>query len=270
MGCDDYLDGLTVSPELIDEGWRQKMAEWMFKVIDFYDLDRDIVNVAMAYLDQMFTVSSLHHTRGKQQCSLVTIASLKLAVKLFEPRIMNMDDMLKLGVRLGSSFSSLSVVKMEHEMLWKLRWNMLPPTVFCFAHHMICMFPSEILNSPTRYIVQELSKYMSELAVCVYSFVKFLPSRKSFASCLVALDSLDDDCLIHSDARAIFNERIFHAFGMRHDDTGIRTLMKELKELLCHNTGLKEFIALIRASNKSEHESESPKTADAMKLSGQL
>ncbi len=32
----DYLKDLPASNDLIDEGWRQKAAEWMFKVIDFY------------------------------------------------------------------------------------------------------------------------------------------------------------------------------------------------------------------------------------------
>ena len=94
------------------------------------------------------------------------MASLKLAIKLFEVRTMNMDDMLKLGMRMGGCFPPLSVVEMEHEMLWKLSWNIFPPTAFCFAHHMICMFPQEVPESPTRYIVQELAKYMTELAVC--------------------------------------------------------------------------------------------------------
>ena len=35
----------------------------------------------------MFTVSSLHHRWGKQHCNLITMAALKLAIKLFEPRV---------------------------------------------------------------------------------------------------------------------------------------------------------------------------------------
>ncbi len=62
----------------------------------------------------MFTVSSLHHRWGKQHCNLVAIAALKLAIKLFEVRTMNMDDMLKLATKLGGYFSPLSVVEMEH------------------------------------------------------------------------------------------------------------------------------------------------------------
>ena len=45
FSCVDYIGEL---PELdndsIDAEWRQKAAEWMFRVIDFYDLDRDIVS----------------------------------------------------------------------------------------------------------------------------------------------------------------------------------------------------------------------------------
>ena len=74
------------------------------------------VNVGMTYLDQMFTISSLHHQWGKQQCHLITMASLKLAIKLFEPRTMNMDDMIKLGARLGGSFSPKTIVEMENEV----------------------------------------------------------------------------------------------------------------------------------------------------------
>lgn len=112
-------------------------------------------------------LSSLHHRWSKQQCNIIAMASLKLAIKLLEPRTMNMEDMLKLGSKLGGSFSPLQVVEMENEVIWKLSWNVLPPTAFCFAHHMICMLPSEVPKT-VRYILQELTKYMTELAVCEY------------------------------------------------------------------------------------------------------
>ncbi len=78
---------------------------------------------------------------------------------------MNMNDMLKLGATMGCGFSPDSVVEMERDLLWTLSWNVLPPTAFCVAYHMIRMFPQEVATS-SRYIMQELVKYMSELAVC--------------------------------------------------------------------------------------------------------
>ncbi len=45
FSCVDYIGEMPMSDDnLIDEEWRQKAAEWMFRVIDFYDLDRDIVS----------------------------------------------------------------------------------------------------------------------------------------------------------------------------------------------------------------------------------
>lgn len=77
-----------------------------------------------------------------------------------------MEDMIKLGMKLGNSFTQMAIIEMEQELLWKLSWMVFPPTTFCFAHHMICMLPKEVPKSPTRYIIQELVKYSSELAVC--------------------------------------------------------------------------------------------------------
>ncbi len=38
--CADYLGELPEPKgDSIDEGWRQKAAEWMFKVIDYYVRD---------------------------------------------------------------------------------------------------------------------------------------------------------------------------------------------------------------------------------------
>jgi hypothetical protein len=57
------------------------------------------------------------------------------------------------------------------------------------------MLPSEVKRS-TKYTIQELAKYMTELAICVYSFVKYKASSKAFACILVAIESLDgEDCV---------------------------------------------------------------------------
>ena len=121
----------------------------------------------MAYLDRMFAVSSLHLQWGEQRCNIITVASLKLAIKLFEPRALNLDDMVKLATKMGGGFyTPRAIIEMEQEMLWKFAWDVFPPTAFCFAHHMICMLPDEVPTAPTKYLIQELAKYQSELAVC--------------------------------------------------------------------------------------------------------
>jgi hypothetical protein len=120
--CKDYLNtpaGTSTLRNPIDERWRQRSAEWMFKVVDYYDLERDIVNVGMTYLDRMFTETSFHHRWSQLQCRLVAMASLKLAIKLNESRTFNMEDMIKLGMGREMVFSAGAMVEMENEIIWK-------------------------------------------------------------------------------------------------------------------------------------------------------
>ena len=81
---------------------------------------------------------------------------------------------------------------------------------------------------------------------------------KSHIPISVYFFSLEDDCAISPDAMATFLERVSSTFGLHHNDREIATLKVELKELLCHNTNLAEFVQLIRKSNQSGQES--PKT----------
>jgi hypothetical protein len=121
--CKDYLtvpSGTFTLRNPINERWRQKSAEWMFKVVDYYDLERDIVNVGMTYLDRMFTETSFHHRWSQLQCRLIVMASLKLAIKLNEPRTLNMEDMIKLGMGGDMIFSAGAIVEMEYDILWKV------------------------------------------------------------------------------------------------------------------------------------------------------
>ncbi len=58
--------------------------------------------------------------------------------------------------------------------------------------------------------------------------------------------------------------RVHDVFGLWfHDNEEIIGLKEELKNLICHNTNLEEFVKLIRESHKEEEKanvSESPKS----------
>lgn len=65
------------------------------------------------------------------------------------------------------------------------------------------MLSPEVRRS-TRYTIQELAKYMTELAICVYSFVKYKSSSKALACILVAIESLDGEDRLSFDAKKLF------------------------------------------------------------------
>jgi hypothetical protein len=68
------------------------------------------------------------------------------------------------------------------------------------------MLPPEV-KRPTIYIIQEMVKYMSELAICVYSFVRYKASSKAFACMLIAMESLGEEDKVTDKSRMIFVSR---------------------------------------------------------------
>lgn len=120
----------------------------------------------MAYVDETFTTSSWHHVVSREHCCLVPMAALKLAaIRLTEPRRLNMDDMLRMGEdMMGWYFTLNDVVGMERAIMMHLSYNVSAPTALCFACQMICLLPHEVWMSPTGYVMQDLARHITVLA----------------------------------------------------------------------------------------------------------
>ena len=171
-----------------------------------------------------------------------------------------MADMIKIG--LNRSISREQMIQMEHDVLFTLDWDVLPCTTVEFAHYMVCMLPSNVPRY-VRYVIKELSKYMSELAICVYKFVGFKPYVKALAIVSAAIDSLDTEIAISTESQSTFALRVYDLFKIwHHDDEDIAMLKIEMTNLLHYNTNLSEFVKLILSSHKEEesNSSESPKS----------
>ena len=121
----------------------------------------------MAYVDETFTTSSWHHVVSREHCYLVPMAALKLAIKMNEPRRLNMDDMLRMGEdMMGWLFTLNDVVEMERAIMMHLSYNVSAPTAFCFACQMICLLPHEVWMSPTGFVMKDLARHITVLATC--------------------------------------------------------------------------------------------------------
>jgi hypothetical protein len=85
--CFDYLSinkTSQASNEFVNEGWRRKVCEWSFEVVDHYGFDREVASIAVNYLDRMIahTTKTTKKSMPKREFQLVAVASLYLAIKL--------------------------------------------------------------------------------------------------------------------------------------------------------------------------------------------
>lgn len=184
----DYLTLLLPSKldgETIDGSWRQRIVEWMYGVVDHCNLRRESVAVATYFLD----LASCHDlVRCRKDFQLVAMTSLMLSIKLNDSTMVKLDSMVKLGRGL---FNEADVIAMEGQMLRSFKWLVHPPTPVCFMRQLLRMLPPET-TPVARYIIVEVTRFISEISACLYKFIKYPASSMAFASIIIAIERIDD------------------------------------------------------------------------------
>ena len=87
--CHDYLQVSNLVPpdqvsERVNEGWRRKICEWSFEVVDHFNFDREVVSVALHYLDLVVAMKTKADGVAilRRDFQLIAVTSLYLAIKL--------------------------------------------------------------------------------------------------------------------------------------------------------------------------------------------
>ena len=135
--------GSPISPDesFMNESWREKICEWTYKIIDYFQYDRELAFICMNYLDR-YAMTRRVNTKIYQ---LAAITSLFLTIKIHEPRSSHQRYQLDISslVRLSQSvFNEASILAMEREMLQMLNWHLFPPTSGTFAQYLFQIFNS--------------------------------------------------------------------------------------------------------------------------------
>mmetsp|Transcript_30121 Transcript_30121/g.52151 ORF Transcript_30121/g.52151 Transcript_30121/m.52151 type:complete len:334 (-) Transcript_30121:391-1392(-) len=168
------------SSSQINELWREKICEWCYQVVDHFDFNREVVSVAMSYLDRYLAT----RTVNRRIFQLAAMTALYLAIKLFEPCNLRMTSLIDLS---RGYFTAEHIVTMEDSMLQSLHWHVHPPTPFAFCGDLMLLMPGDI-NPQLRRNVSEMSGFMTELSVCDYWFVTKKPSSVALAAIINAIE----------------------------------------------------------------------------------
>jgi Cyclin, N-terminal domain len=214
----------------LGEEWRQKICQWSFRVIDHFRLDREIVSFGLNLFDRYLVTNCLdkqarQSNRNKIRsgvCScpscgqsidsatyqLAAMTSLYVAIKLHPDNKMLMEDgtrrkrhfKLESFVELSrGQFQAQDICRMEQVILEALKWKVNPPTPMALVAYLLSMMPSiDDIPSASRstydlvlHVLQELSRYITELSVCLGNLCStFPPSQVAYAAILVSMDLL--------------------------------------------------------------------------------
>ena len=183
----DYLSD-TRYAKVVDGTWRQRIVEWMFGVVDHCSLRRDSVAIAAYYLDLCVERGVVE---SRQEFQLAAMTALQLAIKLYDSTVVKLDSMIKLGRGL---FTEQDVINMETKMLNALKWQVHPPSPICFLRQFLRLLPPTVAPL-ARYVVAEVTRFISEISVCLYKFVDCPSSLVAYAGMLIAMEIIDEATL---------------------------------------------------------------------------
>lgn len=244
--CFDYLSVNRESQsanEHVSESWRRKICEWSFEVVDHFGFDREVVSIALNYLDRAIA----HTTKTTKACvprkefQLVAVTSLYLAIKLHgetdaiegAPKKLRINAFVELS---RGMFSIETLETMERSILSNLEWYVNPPTTVCFVASLLRLLPeawdSQPLHSSVASTIFEMARYLTELAVCVSSFTfQFKASEIAYSSILCAVDALRDSMPLPYGARIAFLNCVAEATSLTPGNENIRKACGMIMEL---------------------------------------
>eukprot|EP00985_Skeletonema_marinoi_P014512 scaffold7350_cov176-Skeletonema_marinoi.AAC.18 len=164
----------------INEQWRVKICDWCYQVVDHFDYNREVVTVAMSYLDRYIA----KRTVNRRIFQLVAMTALYLATKLFERNSLHLPSLV--GISRGY-FLAEHIVAMEDSMLQALSWHVHPSTPRAFCWEMMRLVSPE-LTPRIRHDIGNLAIFLTELSVCDYYFVTRKNSSIAIASIMNAIE----------------------------------------------------------------------------------
>ena len=193
------------SSSQINELWREKICEWCYQVVDHFDFNREVVSVAMSYLDRYLAT----RTVNRRIFQLAAMTALYLAIKLFEPGKLRMASLIDLS---RGYFMSEHIITMEDSMLQSLNWHVHPPTPFAFCRDLMRLVSGDVAPR-ARHDVNELARFLTELSVCDYWFATKKPSSIALAAIINAIE-LQGASRIDPRYKVEFIHRVVDNIGM--------------------------------------------------------
>lgn len=195
--------------------YRDRLCQWLYSVVDYYNFDRDIVALTMNIIERYCHSSQSSTTMDdkgevKSTIQLVTLSSLYIVLKVSCQKTIEFDSFLSLG---RNAFTKEQIETMEMTIMDAIEWRISIPTTKLFTSHFLVLLRKVLfrtaiqnvdddeekedneednLSRSLRAIMHEIlctSFFLVELSVCdsFYNDEGILPSTVAAASVLYAM-----------------------------------------------------------------------------------
>jgi lipoyl(octanoyl) transferase len=245
--CKDYLsNGATPrkGSDPVSEVWRRKLCEWCYEVVDHFSFDREVVSIALNFLDRAAALKSEQTDEPipKREFQLLAVTCLYIALKIHGETDTTDGPRRKLTidafVELSRGFFQIDIIEStERNLLTALKWLVNPPTSLKFVATFIRLCPKWGPAHPShatnvRSAIYDVARYLTELSVCSSTFTfNHNTSVISFAAILCAIEALPTAMALPWAVQVSFLENVKEATGLAPDDPKVLQVVDMLKDL---------------------------------------
>lgn len=205
---------------IVTPALRTKIVQWLYDCVDYLELSRESVAMAMSYVDRIISNSSrtmpaaamvAQAKQDSMMYQLVAVSSLFLAAKQNSSHHVRSSSSSPIDactlVRIShDSYSANEIIQMEKVVLEGLEWRLCGPTALSIAYDAIALLAKTLPSQPNKWrrvsSVLDFTRLQIEMSILDYnSSVLRSPSTIAMASIVNAMELLD------------FTSREKHAFS---------------------------------------------------------
>jgi len=190
------INSIEKKKNFVEKKCRAKMCYWFYDVVDSVEISRETVAIAMSYVDQLSSCTTLKNDKKVREIifssisnyQLASMTCLYIAIKVNESVVFSITSLARLS---RGKYTEDNIEKMESLILMALDWRVNKPTPMAFVR---CYVISILLLSrmtKTNDTMNNLlfvkgmiseARYQTELAVAESSFIGCLPSEIALAA----------------------------------------------------------------------------------------
>lgn len=223
--------------------FRRTICSWIFEVVDHFEYDREVAEIAIYYLDQVSALQTKSQGKAikRREYQLIGVTAIYLAIKLHACHYSISRPGIQCFANLTSGkFSVEAIQRKELEMLRIMKWRINPPSACRFGMNFIYFIPEYWRSDKTsgfeslkseRLSIFEFSRYVTELTLHISDITfSYTASEIAFASILYAMDTLKRDIRLPNWIRSEFIDEVIDSTNL--DLTSVSKLVQLLGEFL--------------------------------------
>ncbi|KAL3802631.1 hypothetical protein HJC23_011955 [Cyclotella cryptica] len=205
---------------------RAKIVRWLYDIVDYFNLERSTVAMAMRYVDRFVSSPNARAARrGVTSYQLACLSCLFLAIKTMDVSHLDVDMLVKAS---RGCYDRQEILDMEREVLDALGWRVCDATSSCISNHLmgllIKVLPMDVSDVDS---LVDFTRFQIELSVVEYPLsVLRRPSTVALAAVLNSMELLG----FNSSQKAVYH-RVIQSIGLSLASTKVRETSHELNEM---------------------------------------